>query len=139
MYARAGSGLCTFESVGARVGVVLTHHQGTRFSVRTTSHTIVEVDVEVPAPLLILEDRVRALNLSPAIRWSAEVNFKTAREFGTKNIKLFLPQQISFVRENFLLDDYEMRMVSENGREEVFCTFATVLMAWKQATDDNST
>jgi hypothetical protein len=137
VYARAGTNVCTLEENGVRVGVIISHQRGGVFSVRTKDHSVVDVQVDVPKPLLILEQRVSELDLPGPGKWAAEVNHQMAEEFGTRNIQLFLPHQVPVVRMNFMLDDYEMRLVSENGHEERFCTFATVLMAWKRAVDDN--
>jgi hypothetical protein len=137
VFARAGSATCTFEDTGTRVGVAIHHQHGNVFSVRTRDHSVIDVHVDVPKPLLILEERVGKLDLPGPGKWAAEVNHQMAEEFGTRNIQLFLPHQVPVVRMNFMLDDYEMRLVSENGHEERFCTFATVLMAWKRAVDDN--
>lgn len=139
VYAQAGTGICTLTAPkpeAVRVGVIIGHQHGNLFSVRTTNRSVVDIHVEVPKPLLILEERVGKLDLSD--RWIGEVNNQMAEEFGTRNIKLFLPPSVLVVRTNFMLDDYELRLVSENGHEEIFCTFATVLMAWKRAVDDNT-
>lgn len=141
VYAQAGTGICTLTAPkpeAVRVGVIIGHQHGNVFSVRTRDRSVVDVHVDVPKPLLILEERVGKLDLPGPGKWAAEVNHQMAEEFGTRNIKLFLPPSVLVVRTNFMLDDYETRLVSENGREEIFCTFATVLMAWKRAVDDNT-
>jgi hypothetical protein len=152
VYATDG-GVGTLKKTKVRVGTILSDEGAGLVNVRTENRSVVSVTIDelVPPTLPILRQRVNDLDLSMTLTWKGSVNHKTASEIGGGDEKLGLrvirrwltsssrrtPSQQPVMSLNFMLDDYELRLVSENGHEH-FVAFATTLMAWKQAIDDHS-